>query len=95
MTALILHKVKNGFLVAIHAGEKFIDLSEAFVAHSAAELVEHIESHFSKPAPTQATTMVPADAVLASLNGAKDALAEPPTLTEQAQPSAPAAQVQA
>lgn len=95
MQALILHRVKNGFLVAIHAGEKFIDLSEAFVAHSAAELVEHIESHFSKPAPAQPqSVMVPADAVLASLNAAKDSLAEPPELTEKV-PTAPAAQVQA
>lgn len=93
MQALILHRVKNGFLVAIHAGEKFIDLSEAFVAHTAADLVTHIESHFSQHTTTPAV-MVPADAVLSSLHAARSELNEPPVLTEQA-PTAPAAQVQA
>jgi len=92
MTPLILHRVRNGFLVALHKGEQFIDLSEAFVAHTAADLIAHIESHFSKPSAAPASVMVPADAVLSSLNAAKDSLADP-AVTSPA-PSAPAAEVQ-
>ena len=85
-TPLILHKVRNGFLVAIHKGEQFIDLSESFVAHSAAELVEHIESHFSQPSAP--AVHVPAEAARAALEAARDELTAEPA-------PAPAAQVQA
>lgn len=96
MTPLILHRVRNGFLVAIHKGEQFIDLSEAFVAHSAAELIDHIEAHFGHHGAVTAQTpgafMVPADSVMASLQEARSELDEP---TVAAAPAAPAAQVQA
>lgn len=93
MQPLILHRVRNGFLVALHAGEKFIDLSEAFVAHDASELVAHIEAHFSKsPTPT---VVVPADAVLAALHGARNELTAPEVTDAVPSPASPPAQVQA
>ncbi len=85
MHPLILHRVKNGFLVALHKGEQFIDLSESFVAHSAADLIAHIEAHFSNPPAPAPAVYVPAESVHAALAAAKSELAEP----------APAAQVQA
>jgi hypothetical protein len=75
MTPLILHRVKNGFLVAVHKGENFLDLAEAFVAHSAEDLVAHIEAHFAHPSAP--AVVVPAEAVHATLEAVKAELADP------------------
>lgn len=85
MTPLILHRVKNGFLVAVHKGENFLDLAEAFVAHSAADLIAHIEAHFAHPSPP--AVVIPAESLRAALTAAHAALADPAP--------APAAEVQA